>query len=147
MNITLVFPPFFLESMYNLPPLGLINLATVLKDMPHPVRVIDLVLSIRQGTLRLGRAIYDDCADIILDQDPDIVGFSAQCTTYPAILQIAKRIKERKSSTQILLGGHNASFLDRQTLERFPFGEVWWRIRTHANHFELIRSCYIQAHR
>ncbi|MBF0526099.1 MAG: methyltransferase domain-containing protein [Deltaproteobacteria bacterium] len=22
-------------------------------------------------------------------------------------------------------------------------GEVWWRLRNHANHFELIRSCYI----
>ncbi|MFO8033527.1 MAG: methyltransferase domain-containing protein [Desulfohalobiaceae bacterium] len=24
---------------------------------------------------------------------------------------------------------------------------VWWKLRTHANHFELIRSCYIQAKR
>lgn len=26
-------------------------------------------------------------------------------------------------------------------------GHVWWKIRTHANHFELIRSCYVKAHR
>ena len=26
-------------------------------------------------------------------------------------------------------------------------GEVWWRIRTHANHFEQIRSCYVKASR
>lgn len=26
-------------------------------------------------------------------------------------------------------------------------GHVWWKIRTHANHFELIRSCYIKASR
>jgi len=24
-------------------------------------------------------------------------------------------------------------------------GHVWWKIRTHANHFELIRSCYLKA--
>jgi uncharacterized protein YbaR (Trm112 family) len=24
-------------------------------------------------------------------------------------------------------------------------GHVWWKIRTHANHFEQIRSCYIKA--
>lgn len=24
-------------------------------------------------------------------------------------------------------------------------GHVWWKIRTHANHFELIRSCYVKA--
>jgi len=26
-------------------------------------------------------------------------------------------------------------------------GEVWWKIRTHANHFEQIRSCYVKANR
>lgn len=26
-------------------------------------------------------------------------------------------------------------------------GNVWWKIRNHANHFELIRSCYIKADR
>jgi SAM-dependent methyltransferase len=24
-------------------------------------------------------------------------------------------------------------------------GHVWWKIRTHANHYELIRSCFIRA--
>ncbi|ABA89936.1 SAM-dependent methyltransferase [Syntrophotalea carbinolica DSM 2380] len=24
-------------------------------------------------------------------------------------------------------------------------GHVWWKIRTHANHFELIRSCFVKA--
>jgi SAM-dependent methyltransferase len=26
-------------------------------------------------------------------------------------------------------------------------GSVWWKIRNHANHFELIRSCFIKARR
>ena len=26
-------------------------------------------------------------------------------------------------------------------------GHVWWKIRTHANHFELIRSCFVTAER
>jgi hypothetical protein len=26
-------------------------------------------------------------------------------------------------------------------------GQVWWKIRTHRNHFELIRSCFIKASR
>lgn len=24
-------------------------------------------------------------------------------------------------------------------------GHIWWKIRTHANHFELIRSCFVKA--
>jgi SAM-dependent methyltransferase len=26
-------------------------------------------------------------------------------------------------------------------------GHIWWKIRTHSNHFELIRSCFIKASR
>lgn len=26
-------------------------------------------------------------------------------------------------------------------------GHIWWKIRTHSNHFELIRSCYVKADR
>jgi len=26
-------------------------------------------------------------------------------------------------------------------------GQVWWKIRTHSNHFELIRSCWVKASR
>ncbi|MFO7598998.1 MAG: Trm112 family protein [Candidatus Desulfacyla sp.] len=26
-------------------------------------------------------------------------------------------------------------------------GHIWWKIRTHANHFELIRSCFVKAGR
>jgi SAM-dependent methyltransferase/uncharacterized protein YbaR (Trm112 family) len=26
-------------------------------------------------------------------------------------------------------------------------GHVWWKIRTHCNHFELIRSCFVKAER
>ncbi|MBU0988294.1 MAG: methyltransferase domain-containing protein [Proteobacteria bacterium] len=26
-------------------------------------------------------------------------------------------------------------------------GHIWWKIRTHANHFELIRSCFVKADR
>jgi len=54
-------PPILSESMYNLPPLGLINLATALKGLSHRVVVMDFVLAIRQGALKRGRDIYDDC--------------------------------------------------------------------------------------
>jgi radical SAM superfamily enzyme YgiQ (UPF0313 family) len=120
MNVVLVFPPFYLESMYNLPPLGLINLATALKGLQHQVVVIDFVLALRQKTLGMGEGIYADCAEAVLERDPDVVGFSAQCTTYPALIQIARKIKERKASVLTVVGGHNASFVDELTLERFP---------------------------
>jgi radical SAM superfamily enzyme YgiQ (UPF0313 family) len=121
MKIVLVFPPFYLESMYNLAPLGLINLATALKNSPHQVVVIDFVLAIRQRTLKMGKNIYGDCAERILDEAPDLVGFSAQCTTYPAVVQISEKIRNKRPDVKIVVGGHNASFVDRLSLERYPF--------------------------
>ena len=121
MKIVLVFPPFFLEPMYNLPPSGLINLCTVLKNHSHQTVLIDFVLAIRKKSLQTGKGIYDDCAEMILEHAPDLVGFSAQCTTYPAVIQISKKVKAKSPSTKIVVGGHNASFADKITLERYPF--------------------------
>ena len=69
MKIVLVFPPFYLEGMYNLPPLGLINLATALKSSHHQITLIDFVLEIRKGTINPGKDIYEHCARRILDTE------------------------------------------------------------------------------
>lgn len=120
MRIALVFPPFYHPAMYNLPPLGLINLATGLKAAGHEPRIVDLVLALRSGELPMDAAIYRNAARLILDGGPEVVAFSAQCTTYPAIVQVARQLKAQRPALKIVVGGHNASFLDRETLERFP---------------------------
>ncbi|ABB33709.1 Radical SAM domain protein [Geobacter metallireducens RCH3] len=135
MNISLVFPPFHLQSLYNLPPLGLISLATVLGEAGHRAVIRDLVLALRQGSLGMGKELYGEAARMILRDDPDLVGFSAQCTTFPAVVRIARLLKEQKPDLRIVAGGHNVSFLDVPTLERFPWidavvrgeGEVTFR--------------------
>ncbi len=140
MKIVLVFPPFYLESMYNLPPLGLINLATALKGSPHQVVLIDFVLAIRQKTLGMGKDIYSNCAERILQEAPDIVGFSAQGTTYPAVIQICKKIRDKRPDVKTVIGGHSASFMDRQTLERFPFVDAIVRGEGELTFKELISA-------
>ncbi|MFP4316495.1 MAG: B12-binding domain-containing radical SAM protein [Desulfovibrionales bacterium] len=119
MNISLVFPPFYLHSMYNLPPLGLLNLATGLSGSGHRTRVHDFTLALRTGDLAMGPSIYEDCAQTILADGPDVVGFAAQCTTYPAVIQIATRLRRQDPKVRIVVGGHNASFVDERTLARF----------------------------
>jgi SAM-dependent methyltransferase len=42
-----------------------------------------------------------------------------------------------------LLEGRKGNLSPPWTIEKD--GVVWWKIRTHANHFELIRSCFIKA--
>ncbi len=124
MNIALVFPPFYFEPMYNMPPLGLVNLATALKGSHHRVKIFDFPLAIRLKELPLGNEIYDECVRQILAMAPDLAAFSVQCTTYPPALQIAGRLKKLKPELKIVFGGHNAAFVDETTLARFPFVDV-----------------------
>jgi len=120
MNVSLVYPPFHLESLYSLPPLGLINLATGLGLAGHRPTIHDAVLELREGTLPMGPGLYQACAERILDASPGLVAFSAQCTTYPAMIGVARELKRRDPDVCIVAGGHNASFVDTRTLERFP---------------------------
>jgi radical SAM superfamily enzyme YgiQ (UPF0313 family) len=120
MKISLVFPPFYLESLYNLPPLGLVNLGTALKASGHEVVIHDLVLDLRRRRLPVDESIYDVCARRILKDAPQLVGISAQCASYPPTLRLAETLKKRKPEVPVLIGGHNASFVDKQTLERHP---------------------------
>jgi len=121
MRITLVFPPFYLQSLYNLPPLGLLNLAAILRPAGHEVSVLDLVLAIRLKTLSPGASIYEDSAGIILREDPDLVAFSAQCATLPGVIRIAEILKRKRPGVRIVVGGHDVSFIDERALERFPW--------------------------
>ncbi len=119
MKTALVFPPFFLQSLYNLPPLGLINLGTALREAGHEAALVDLVLAIRVKGLSLGPSIYEDAARLILMEDPGMAAFSAQCATMPGIIRIASILKEKRPAIRIVLGGHDVSFTDERLLERF----------------------------
>jgi hypothetical protein len=120
MKVSLVFPPFHLESLYSLPPLGLINLGTSLRAAGHDPVIHDFVLDLREGTLPFGESLYEACAERVLADNPRLVGFSAQCTTYPAMIGVARAIKRRDPFVACVAGGHNASFVDRETLDHFP---------------------------
>lgn len=140
MKIALIFPPYYLESMYNLPPLGLINLATALKTSPHQTVIFDFVLALRRRRLSMGGRIYDECAEIIMAEDPDLVAFAAQCTTYPAVLQIARKVKEAKKDIRTVIGGHNACFVDRETLARYPWIDAIVRGEGEHTFPDLVRA-------
>ncbi len=44
-----------------------------------------------------------------------------------------------------LLKGERNELLPEWRIEKH--GHIWWKIRTHSNYFELIRSCFVKAHR
>ncbi len=62
----------------------------------------------------MGINIYDDCVERILAEAPDLVDFSAQCTTYPAVIRMSKKIKRRDPHVKIVIRSHNVSFVDHK---------------------------------
>ncbi len=44
-----------------------------------------------------------------------------------------------------LLKGYKNELLPEWRIEKS--GHIWWKIRTHSNHFELIKSCFVKADR
>ncbi len=121
MKVVLVYPPFFHPSLYNLPPLGLINLGTIARRAGYEVVLLDQILGLRDGTLPFGPHLYQACAEQIAAHSPDVVAFGAQCTTYPPTVSIAQRVRDLLPETRIVVGGHNASFVAERTLEKFPW--------------------------
>lgn len=140
MKTVLVFPPFHLQSLYNLPPLGLLNLATILREAGHEVSVLDLVLAMRTGELSSGASIYRNAARMILDREPDLVAFSAQCATTPAVIRIAELLKKSRTEVRIVAGGHDVSFVAERILERFPWFDAIVRGEGEATFPELVSA-------
>ncbi|MFE6871409.1 B12-binding domain-containing radical SAM protein [Kitasatospora sp. NPDC057692] len=125
MRWSLVFPPFEdkrdRSAYYVAPPLGLLSIAAYLEADGHDVAIEDFVLRLKTGELRAGPRMYDECAERILASEPDVVGFGTQCSTGPASLNIARRIKAARPGTAVVLGGHDVSFLGPRYLEAFPY--------------------------
>ncbi len=65
-------------------------------------------------------ADYHFVARHLLELQPDIIGFSTWCISYPASLLIAKEIKKANSKIPIIFGGPQASVLAEKTLQMFP---------------------------
>jgi len=140
MKTVLVFPPFYLQSLYNLPPLGLLNLAAILKGKGHEVSVLDLVLAMRTGGLASGASIYRDAARMVLEREPDLVAFSAQCATTPAVIRIAELLKKSRPGLRIVAGGHDVSFVAERILQRFPWFDAIVRGEGEATFPELVAA-------
>lgn len=140
MKTVLVFPPFHLASLYNLPPLGLINLATILREAGHEAVILDLVLAIREKTLPLDQSIYQRAATIILSEEPDVAAFSVQCATFPAVVRITEILRKRKPGLRIVVGGHDVTFNDTRTLERFPWIDAVARSEGEITMRELVTA-------
>jgi radical SAM superfamily enzyme YgiQ (UPF0313 family) len=89
------------------PPIGLAYMGAFLREHGHRVAIIDAEvdrLSNSQITERVQRA--------------DLVGITTTAPTYSSALALANLIKQSNNGTKVVLGGPQATFLDRECLEK-----------------------------
>jgi hypothetical protein len=101
------------------PHLGLISLIAQVEKSRHIPLLYDPMLQLHRGQLLLDSSIYDDVAAQLLETDATAVGFTALGCNFVAVVKIARRIKQRKPKTLILLGGPHPTVLESAIMNTF----------------------------
>ncbi|MGZ5561886.1 MAG: B12-binding domain-containing radical SAM protein, partial [Halobacteriota archaeon] len=111
LDIALIHPPFGKGDVRKLdicsPPIGLAYIGAFLRGTDHRVFIIDAEserLNEAQILERVNRA--------------DLVGITTTAPTYNSALELTNLIKQSNNSTTVVLGGPQATFLDRECLQR-----------------------------
>ena len=118
MRIILVYPsnPSVKREIVSLegswPPIGLLYVATCLKDAGHEVRIFDNSIH----SVSAERVVH-----WIKSQDPDLVGFSTLTVTTLFADKVAELLKQKLPEIPIVYGGYHASINHRRILKEQPF--------------------------
>jgi radical SAM superfamily enzyme YgiQ (UPF0313 family) len=120
------------EPADSSPPLGLLALAASLEQHGHTPLLYDVNHELAERHIAADASFYPAVASRILDQSPDLVGFSSLCSSYHIALRLAEAVKRASPSTPVVFGGPQASVVDELTLANFPW--VDFILRGEADH-------------
>ena len=120
MNVVLINPPTSFDQVYGnwdlsaldtyCPPLGLLYLASYIREHGHEVHVVDV------PALKWS---LEDTLDFVLPFKPDVVGLSAMTTNVLNANDIAEGLKSNGLAAPIVIGGPHFTATPVETLERF----------------------------
>ena len=97
------------------PPLGLMYLATCLKDTGHTISILD------QAAVKYNN---DDVIDWVKKGDPDVVGFSVICASFENAKIISKALKLWNPNLKIVFGNYLATFYAKRILENYNWVDI-----------------------
>jgi radical SAM superfamily enzyme YgiQ (UPF0313 family) len=102
-------------------PLNLLSLAAGLRQAGHAVAIIDQTRALLQGQATDGPEFHDQIARLIYATQPDVVGLTTMCNSYPQSLRLARHYRRVDPAAKIVLGGPQATVVAHQTLDAFPW--------------------------
>jgi hypothetical protein len=140
MRVCLVSPPIIAEFEGNAtsradivrrsvePPMGILSLAALLETMGIEVQIFDVnrlfcEVEAAEGAESDG-FFFARAADEIGNLDADIFGFGTLSGSYPLTVRLAAAAKRHHPASFIVFGGPQASAVDLETLEAFPFVDL-----------------------
>lgn len=97
-------------------PLGLLSVAGVAEAGGHEVRIKDPNTAFPSFHHELD---LERVAAYLVQEAPDLLGFSTLCNCYPLTLRLAQRAKRLRPEALVVLGGPQGSATARRTLESF----------------------------
>ncbi|MCA9937037.1 MAG: B12-binding domain-containing radical SAM protein [Anaerolineales bacterium] len=113
-------------------PLNLLCLGAILRQHGHEVTIVDQTLALTLGKASDGPQFHQQVAKLILRDEPDLIGFTTMCNSYPQTLTLARHCREHNPEPKIVLGGPQATAVDEATLRVFPWVDAI--VRGEADH-------------
>lgn len=121
-------------------PLGLLTVGATLEQIGCQVEIIDQTLAIKEGRFTNDRYFYQEAARLIYDSRPDVVGFTTMCNSYPQTVELARYFRQLDRQTPVIFGGPQATAVDVESIETFPW--VDWIVRGEADEtFPWLITC------
>lgn len=96
----------------NLPPIGLVSIAAVLRDGGHEVTIFD--------ASSYYEVLNKTWVKRILDCEPDFVGFSVITSNFLDAYSVCRSIKESRDTIKTIFGGVHVSWGREKILNHFP---------------------------
>lgn len=117
-------------------PIGMLSLASYIKPYGYQPIIIDLNINVDCHTSNLFR----ESAEKILDSNPQVLGFTVMCNTFPSALLIAEECKKLAPRLPIIFGGPEVSFEEAAVLETFKQVDIIVRREGEITLVELLKA-------
>ena len=121
-NVWLVQPPVGGGPSDVSPPLGLLILASIVREAGFTPHLVDLNLKSKQGRLDAKRSLRNQFVQSLPKRasEVDLIAVTTWSYNFDVTMEFVEALAKKHPQAPIVLGGPHATFVDEEILRRFP---------------------------